>query len=172
MFKTFNNKNLSNYHDLYVQSHVLLLANEFENFRNQCIKNYDLDPAYLLPLPCLAWQACLKTTKIKLHPITDQEMLLMIEDGIRSGITHVLTKSLPANSTYLKDYNENSNFLFLQYLDLNSLYAWPMAQKLPYKNFKFCKNLRCINQKFIKNYNEESSEKGFIFEADIMYSKR
>ena len=47
-----------------------------------------------------------------------------------------------------------------------------MAQKLPYKNFKFCKNLRCINQKFIKNYNEESSEKGFIFEADIMYPKR
>ena len=50
-------------------------------------------------------------------------MLLMIEEGIRSGITHVLTKSLPANSTYLKDYNENSNSLFLQYLDLNSLYA-------------------------------------------------
>ena len=58
-------------------------------------------------------------------------MLLMIEEGIRSGITHVLTKSLQANSTYLKDYNENSNSLFLQYLDLNSLYAWPMSQKLP-----------------------------------------
>ena len=103
MFKTFNNKNLGNDHDLYVQSDVLLLADVLENFTNQCLKNYDLDPAYFLTLPYLAWQACLKTTKIKLHLITDQEMLLMIEEGIRSGLTHVLTKSLQTNNTYLKD---------------------------------------------------------------------
>ena len=91
MFETFYNKNLGDYHDLYVQSDVLLLADVFENFRNQCLKTYDLDP-YFLTLPSLAWQACLKTTKKKLHFITDQEMLLMIEEGIRGGITQVITK--------------------------------------------------------------------------------
>ena len=91
VFKTFNKKNLGDYHDLYVQSDVLLLADVFENCRNQCLKTYDLDPAYFLTLPSLAWQACLKTTKIKLHLITYQEMLLMVKEGIRGGITHAIT---------------------------------------------------------------------------------
>ena len=65
VFKTFNNKTLGNYHDLYVQSNVLLLADAFENFRNQCLKTYGLDPANFLTLPSLVRQACLKTTKTK-----------------------------------------------------------------------------------------------------------
>ena len=64
VFKKFNYKNLGDYHGLYVQSDVLLLADVFENFRNQCLETYDLDPAYFLTLPSLAWEACLKTTKI------------------------------------------------------------------------------------------------------------
>ena len=121
-----------------------------------------LDPAYFLTLPSLAWQACLKTTKIKLHLITDQKMLLMIEEGIRGGITQVITKFLQANNKCIKDYDENKDSLFLQYLDLNSLYAWAMCQKLPHKDFEFCKDLRYINQKFINNYDEELSQVGYI----------
>ena len=95
LFKTFNNKNLGDYHDLYFQSDVLLLDDVFENFRSQCLMTRDLDPAYFLTLPSLAWQACLKTTKIKLHLIKDQEMLFMIEEGIRGEIiTQVITKYL------------------------------------------------------------------------------
>ena len=59
VFKTSNNKNLGDYHDLYVQSDVLLLADVFENSKNQCLKTYDLDPANFITLPFLAWQACL-----------------------------------------------------------------------------------------------------------------
>ena len=121
VFKTFNSKNLGDYHDLYVQSDVLLLANVFENFRNQCLKTYDLDPAYFLTFSSLAWQTCLKTTKVRLNLVTDQEMLLMIEEGIRSGIIQVVTKSLQADNKYLKEYDENKGYLFLQYFDLNSL---------------------------------------------------
>ena len=55
VFKTFNNKNLGDYHDLYVQSDVLLLAEIFESFRNQFLKTCDLDPANFLTLPFLAW---------------------------------------------------------------------------------------------------------------------
>ena len=60
VFKKFKLKILGEYHDLYVQSDTLLLADVFENFRNMCIKVYELDPAHFLSLPGLAWQACLK----------------------------------------------------------------------------------------------------------------
>ena len=60
VFKEFKIKHLGEYRDLYVQSDTLLLADVFENFRNVCIKVYDLDPAHFLSAPGLAWQACLK----------------------------------------------------------------------------------------------------------------
>ena len=61
----FNIKNLGEYHDLYVMSGTLLLADIFENFRNMCIKVYGLDPVYFLSAPGLAWQACLKKTGVQ-----------------------------------------------------------------------------------------------------------
>ena len=78
MFEYLINKNLGGYHDLYVQSDTLLLADAFENFRNMCIKVYELDPAHFLSAPGLALKACLKTTKVKLELLTDVDMLLMV----------------------------------------------------------------------------------------------
>ena len=72
-------KNLGDYHDSYVQSDTLLLADVFENFRNMYIKIYELDPAHFLSAPGLAWQACLKKTDVKLELLTDPDMLLMVE---------------------------------------------------------------------------------------------
>ena len=83
VFKKFKLKNLVEYHGLYVQSGTLLLADVSENFRNMCIKVYELDPAHFLSLPGLACQACLKTTNVKLELLTDYDMLLMVEEGIR-----------------------------------------------------------------------------------------
>ena len=88
LFKRFKLKNLGKYHDLYVQSDTLLLADIFENFRNMCIKVHELDPAPFLSLPRLAWQVCLKKTNIKSELLTDYDMLLMVEEGIRDGICH------------------------------------------------------------------------------------
>ena len=102
VLKMFNNKNLGDYHDLYVQCDVLLLSDVFQGFRRQCLKIYDLDPAYYLTLPGLAWEACLKTTGVKLDLITDQKMLLMVEEGIRGRITQVITKSCVANNKYMQ----------------------------------------------------------------------
>ena len=76
--KDFEVKNLGEYHDLYVQSDTLLLADVFENFRNMCLKIYELDPAKFLSAPGLAWQAALKNTKVKLDLLTDIDMLLMV----------------------------------------------------------------------------------------------
>ena len=83
VFNKFKLNSLGEYHDLYVQSDTLLLADVFENFRDMCIKEYELDPAHFLSLPGLAWQACLKKTNIELELLTDYGMLLMVEEGIR-----------------------------------------------------------------------------------------
>ena len=88
VFKRFKLENLRDYHDLYVQSDTLLLADVFENFRNMCVKEYEIDPAHFLSLPGLAWKVCLKKTKIELELLTDYDMLLMVEEGIRGGICH------------------------------------------------------------------------------------
>ena len=69
VFKRFKPKNLGEYHDLYVKSDTLLLADVFENFRNTCLKVYELDPAHFLSLPGLVWQACLKETQHKIRII-------------------------------------------------------------------------------------------------------
>ena len=81
VFKRFKLKNLGDYHDLYVKSDILLLSDVFNNFRNICLKEYELDPAHFLFLPGLSWQACLKKTNIELELLTDYDMLLMVEEG-------------------------------------------------------------------------------------------
>ena len=63
-----------------------MLADVFENFRNKCIEIYDLDPAHVLSAPGLAWQACLKKTKVELELLTDIDMLLMVEKATKGGI--------------------------------------------------------------------------------------
>ena len=107
MFKKFKLKNLGEYHDLYVQSNTLLLADVFENFRNMCSKVYELDPAHFLSLPGLAWQACLKKTNVKLKLLSDYGMLLMVEDGIRGGICHSIHRYAKANNKYMNNYDKN-----------------------------------------------------------------
>ena len=90
--KDFEIKNLGEYHNLYYQSDSLLLADVFENFRNLCINIYELDPAKFLSASRLAWQAALKKTEVNLTPLTDTNMLLMVEKGIRRGICNIMEK--------------------------------------------------------------------------------
>ena len=107
VFNKFKLNNLGDYHDLYVQSDTLLLADVFENFRDMCLKEYKLDPAHFLSLPGLAWQACLKKTNVELELLTDYDMLLMVEEGIRGGICHSVHRYAKANNKYMKNYNNN-----------------------------------------------------------------
>ena len=136
VFKIFKLINLGEYHDLYVRSDTLLLADVFENFRNKCLEVYELDPAHFLSLPGLTWQACLKKTNIELELLTDYDILLMVEEGIRGGICHSIHRYSKANNKYMKDYDKNIESSYIQYLDANSLYGWAMSQKLPVNNFK------------------------------------
>ena len=173
VFKRFKLENLGQYHDLYVQSDTLLLADVFENFRNMCVKVYKLDPAHFLSLPGVAWQACLKKTKIELELLTDYDMLLMVEEGIRGGICHSIHRYAKANNKYMKNYNNNEESSYIQYEDANNLYGWAMSKKLPVNGFKWLDSdkINEINEEFIKNYNENDN-KGYIFEVDVRYPKR
>ena len=123
VFKRFKLKNLGEYHDLYVKSDTLLLADVFENFRDTCLKVYELDPGHFLSLPVLAWQACLKKTNIKLELLTDYDMLLMVEEGIRGGICHSIHRHAKANNKYMENYDKNEESSYIQYLDANNLYG-------------------------------------------------
>ena len=170
VFKVSKLENLGNYHDLYVQSDTLLLADVFNNFSDMCLKEYELDPAHFLSLPGLAWQACLKKTNIELELLTDNDMLLMVEEGIRRGICHSIHRYVKANNKYMKNYNNNEESYYIQYLDTNNLYGWATSKKLPVNGFKWTDN-NIINEEFIKNYNE-NDKKGYIFEVDIKHPKQ
>ena len=150
VFKRFKLKNLGEYHDLYVQSDTLSLADVFGNFRNTDLEEYELDPAHFLSLPGLAWQACLKKTSIKLELLIDYDMLLMAEEGIRGGICHSIHTHAKANNKYMGNYDENKESSYIQYLDANNLYGWAMSQKLPVNGFKWIEDIPIINEEFIK----------------------
>ena len=154
VFKRFKLKNLGEYYDLYVKSNTLLLADVFENFRNTSLKVYELDPGHFLSLRGLAWQACLKKSNIKLELLTDYDMLLMVEEGIRGGICHSIHRHAKANNKYMENYDENKESFYIQYLDANNLYGWAMSQKLPVNGFKWVEDKSRINEEFIKNYNK------------------
>ena len=122
--ETFEMETLQDYHDLYLKTDVLLLADVFENFRDVCKENYGLDPAWYYTDPGLAWDAALKVTKVELELLADPDKLLMIEKGIRGGVSMISTGYGKANNPYMGDsYDPNQTTKYISYLDANNLYG-------------------------------------------------
>ena len=168
--KDFEIKTLGEYHDLYLKSDILLLADVFENFGKMCLKIYHLDPVKFLSAPRLAWQGALKKTEVKLEFLTDIDMLLMIQKGIRRGICHTIHRYAKANNKYMKDYDKNKELLYLKCWDVNNLYGWAMSQKLPVNKFEWIEDTSQFNEDFIKNYNKEHDE-GYFLKVCVQYLK-
>ena len=138
VWNAFGMESLKDYHELYNKTDTLLLADVFENFRNICMSNYGLDPAHYYTSPGLAWDACLKITKIKLELLSDVDMLLMIEKGIRGGVSMVSKRFAEANNKYMGvKFDREKISRFIQYLDANNLYGLAMLMKLPTHGFKW-----------------------------------
>ena len=116
----FQIKNLGEYHDLYLKTDVLLWADVFENFRDECLKNYVLDPARYFTSPGVSWDAALKKTKVKLDLITDIDIQLFIEKGFRGGISYIAHRYAKANNKYLPNYNPELDDSYLMDQSRNS----------------------------------------------------
>ena len=153
VWDVFKIKNMGEYHDLYIKTDTLLLAEVFENFRNKCIKTYELDPLHFASAPGLPWQACLKKTGVKSELLTDIDMLLMVEEGIRGGICRQVShRYSKTNNKYMKDFYKNEEPSYIQYSDANNSYGWAMSQPLSVTDFKWLKqdDLSKFDEKFIK----------------------
>ena len=168
VWKTFKMKTLKEYHEVYNITDVLLLADIFENFRDLCLKNYGLDPVYYYTAPGLAWDAMLKITKINLELLSDIDMLLMVEKGIRGGVSMISNRYGKANNKYMKDYNKKEASKYLMYVDANNLYGWAMAQKLPIHNFKWMTDKE-INNLFKVQVVQFWERTPCILEVDLEY---
>ena len=136
VWKTCKMKTFKDYLMNYNTVDVLLLADIFEYFRDLCLKNYGLDPVYYYTAPGLAWDAMLKMTGVELELLSDVDMLLLFEKGIRGGVSMISNRYGEANNKYMKNYDKTKLSKFLMDLDANNLYGWGMSQKLPLNNFK------------------------------------
>ena len=168
VWKTWNMKTFKEYLELYNITDVLLLADVFENFRDICLKNYGLDPVYYYTAPGLAWDAMLKMTKINLELLSDVDKLLMIEKGIRGGISIISNRYGKANNKYMKDFNKKELSKYLMYLDANNLYGAAMSEKLPVHSFKWMSNKELeniFNNQIVQVWNKNPC----ILEVDLIY---
>ena len=162
VWNEFGIKNMGEYHDLYLKTDVLLLADVFEELRNVCLENYDLDPAWYYTSPGLAWDAALKKTDVCLELLTDPDMLLMFEKGIRGGISVITKRHGKANNPYMEeDYDKNSPTKYITYLDANNLYGWAMCKPLPVSSFYW------MREEELKSWDKIPC----ILEVDLEYPK-
>ena len=113
-----------------------------------------------------------KKTGAELELLTDYDMLLMIEEGIRSGICHAGHRYTKTNNEYMKNYDKSKESSYIQYLDANNLYGAAMSEKLAINGFKWVNDFSRIDKKFVKSYDKKNSDKGYILEVDVDYPSK
>ncbi|CAH0555084.1 unnamed protein product [Brassicogethes aeneus] len=164
IWNTFNIKDLGEYSDLYLKTDILLLADVFEQFRESCLKTYQLDPAHYYTLPGYTWDCMLKITECKPDTIQCVDMLLFIEQGIRGGVSQCCNRYAEANNKYMGDAFDGSKpSNYLLYLDVNNLYGWAMSQYLPYGGFKWADPNLDVTQI------PDDAPEGYFLEVDLEY---
>lgn len=165
IYVILNCKNLGDYSDGYLKVDVLLLVDVFKRFRKMCMQVYGLDPAHYYTLPGFTWDAMLKYTRVKLELLTDIDMVLFIELGIRGGLVQCSGRYSKANNKYMQCFDKNLETKFLIYFDVNNLYGAAMSEYLPIGKFAWvenCENFEVLNI-------SDDNRKGYILEVDLDY---
>ena len=162
-------KTFGDYHDIYLKTDVLLLADFFEKFRKTCLYNYNLDMAHYYSTAGLAFSSALKMSGVELQLLQDEEMYTFFEKGIRGGISMICKRYAAANNPKCAHFDHTKPTTYLVDLDMNNLYGGAMAQTLPTHGFKFL-NSEEIQKINIENHPDDA-EDGFVFEVDLEYPK-
>ena len=167
----FKCKTFQDYLEIYNEIDTLLLADIFENFRDVCLENYEIDPAYYITSPSLFWDAMLKQTKVELELLSDIDMYYFFKRMIRGGISMVSTRYAKANNPYMEDlFNSEEETSYIIYLDKNNLYGYIMVDKLPYSDFKWLTNEE-LDYLFNNQSKEEWEKTPCVLEVDLEYPK-
>ena len=143
----------------------MLFVDVFEKFIYTCLKFYKVDPCHYFSSPGLSCDAMLKMTGQELEKISDIDMYLFIEKGLRGGISYIAEKHIKANDKYMKNYGPTKPSKYRSYLDMNNLYGWGMNRYLPYGGFKCLINV----DNFDVNSIRKKSPIGYILEVDLEY---
>ena len=165
----FKMNTVGDYHDLYLKTDVLLLADVFEKFIKTFLDYYGLDPCHYFSSPGLSWDAMLKVTGIKLDLISDIDMNLFIEKRMVGGISYIAKRYSKANNKYMKCYDSSEESKFIMYLDANNLYGWAMSQYLPYSEFKWLNKKEVEKCRFYLNSISENRLVCYTLEVDLEY---
>ena len=155
IIERFNIKNGEELTEIYLKSDVLLLACVCEKFIKVSVNEFDINPLYCVSLPGYTWQCGLKYTGINLQILQDKDMILLLENNIRGGISIVM------GDRYIKSH-DNKKIL---YFDANNLYGDSMSQPLPYDEIKFDNNIELED---ILN-TPDDNDNGYFIEVDLIY---
>ncbi|XP_011859207.1 PREDICTED: uncharacterized protein LOC105556722, partial [Vollenhovia emeryi] len=169
VWRRFRIGNLGEYSDLYLKTDVLLLADVFENFRDKCMRSYDLDPAHYYTLPGYTWDAMLKYTGVRFELLTDIDMLLFVERGVRGGLSQCSHRYARANNKYLPSHDPLEASTYLMYYDVNNLYGWAMRESLPYAQFQWVDDTNAESLDVMAV--TADSDIGYILEVDLSYPR-
>ena len=167
VWSAFDMQTFGDYHELYLKTDVLLLADVFENFRNMSLQYYELDPCNVFTTAGLAWNAMLKMTGVRLELLRDIDVHLYIERGIRGGLAAISNRYAKANNPYIPDYDASKPHNYLLYLDCTNLYGTAMTQPLPLSGFRWLERteIDTLNVHTLR----DDDDTGYILEVDLGY---
>ena len=166
IYSLFQCSCLGDYHDVYLKTDVLILADVFEKFRQVCMKVYQLDPVHFFSAPNLSWEAMLITTRASLGLLNDIDMLLFFERSIRGGINGIgELRHFQANNKDMESFDPSKPSVYGAFYDVTSLYAGTMQQTLPLDSYEW--NEKVTLEQVLTT--ADDAEFGFFVEVDICY---
>ena len=168
IWSKFRMHNMQQYHDLYLTTDVILLADVFEGFRKMSLNYYGLDPCHYFSAPGLSMDACLRMTGVSLELLTDPDQHLFVEEGLRGGVSMISHRFAAANNKYIPDtFDPSADTSYIMYLDCNNLYGFAMSEPLPKGKFRFLTNEEIDG--FDITSKDDDDDLGYILEVDLDY---
>lgn len=173
VWRAFNIPNLSEYAHLYMETDVRLLAYVFDKFRDVCMATYSLDPAFYYTAPGLSWDAMLRKMRVNIELLTDVDMLLFFERGIRGGLYQCIHRHAKANNPQMGEvFNASEATSYIMYLDVNNLNRYAIQQSLPIGRFRWLSDKECLRLgENLRNNRRVVADAGvgYVLEVELEY---